>query len=89
MIVRMYDDPSERYAVMRWDNSDADADALDAMGVNWTTIETDLVLRSLETAYGQTVTRSLLVEIGDRVTFTPLGWRAYTEADEALFEVNT
>lgn len=72
--------------ILRWDNTEGDVAALDGLGVGYAVLDGDLVLRSVDDdGNGGIVTRALHIEIGESVTFTPLGWMPYEPEHEAMF----
>lgn len=75
------------FTIMRWDNTRTDTVELETMGVDWSVVDGDLYLRHVEEGDSGTVSHTLLIEHGDHVSFTPLGWLAYRPEHEAHFEV--
>jgi hypothetical protein len=74
------------FTIMRWDNTSTDTVELDTMGVDWHVLDGDLCLRYVDDSGSTMVSHTLLIEVGESVSFTPLGWVAYREEHEGNFE---
>lgn len=88
MIRHICDQPVVKCSILTWENTQGDVDELITMGVQFIVDGDDLILRDHRYDGDMLVTRTLIAELGDRVTFTPVGWMAYEPGHEDLFAMD-